>query len=323
MLGLLINRTSSLLHPLPQRCTTTGSIAKLLPARRFLRERARPSQTNKNLWSIDNHVVAKNWPPLEETGDPITPKRCRDMMHHLNAQEMERMRRLRNFPMPKINPGDLVEVKYELSRSQQTFAVFQGYCVEVRNKWLNSSFVLKNTYDGVGVEQLIPRYSPRLLNVRVVRAIASKPQVDPRPMSRNYRYHWHNYVRHKFSKSKRLLWKFQTPTKPGIMSLEPKIRREFANLRQRYKMRRLEAGLPPYIFPGPYHVTRRQTREVKAELYRRMLVYAWDERRMRAEKLRRRAEKTQWGVYKINRTPVNTAVDQLPSYHPLAQNLPK
>merc|ERR1719191_2304144 len=133
---------------------------------------------------MDNSVATKNWPPLEEIGDPMNPKRCRDIMHHLNVLEMERMRRARPFPMPKINPGDLVEVKYELSRSQQTFAVFQGFCIEVRNKFLNSGFVLKNTYDGVGVEQLVPRYSPRVLGVRVVHALKPRiPKVDPRPPS--------------------------------------------------------------------------------------------------------------------------------------------
>lgn len=102
--------------------------------------------------------------------------------------------------MPEIRPGDLVEIRYELSRTQQTQAVFQGllqstfnrslllwwdsftgfltlclpfqsigYCVEVRDKDLDSCFVLKNTYDGVGVTQLVPKHSPRLLNVRVSR----------------------------------------------------------------------------------------------------------------------------------------------------------
>jgi len=291
---------------------------------RHMRERPRVSGAAKQVFTMDNPVVAKHWPPLDDIGDPISPKRCRDIMHHLNVQEIERMRRLRAFAaMPKINPGDLVEVKYELSRSQQTFAVFQGFCVEVRNKWLNSSFKLKNTYDGVGVEQLIPRYSPRLLSVRVVRAIPQGPKADKRPMTRNYRYMWHYYVRGKYSHGKRLEWRHQTPQKPGIMSLEPRIRRELANLRQRYQMQRQEARLPPYIFPGPYHVTRRQTREVKAEMHRRQLVYAWDDRLRRKEKLKRLKEKHKWGVYKIDKEPRTTALTQLPSYHPLKGNLPK
>lgn len=254
----------------------------------------------------------------------MTPKRCRDIMHHLHVLEMERMRRARPFPMPKINPGDLVEVKYELSRSQQTFAVFQGFCIEVRNRWLNSAFVLKNTYDGVGVEQLIPRYSPRLLQVRVVRSLNPPiPKVDTRPLTRNYRYMWHTYVRGKYGKGKRLYWRWQTPTRQGIMSLEPRIRRELAQIRHRYSMQRTEAKLPPYIFPGPYHITRRMTRETKAELYRRMLIYAWDERQQRKEKKRRLKEKHRWGTYKIDKEPRTSALSDLPSYHPLMDNLPK
>lgn len=298
--------------------------ACIYAARRWIRERPRVSQAASRMHNIDNPVTAKSWPPPEEIGDPISPKRCRDIMHHLNVLEMDRMRKQRPFPMPQFQPGDLLEVRYELSRSQQTFAVFQGFCTEVRNKWLNSAFVLKNTYDGVGVEQLVPRYSPRVLGVRVVHALQPRvPKVDPRPPSRNYRYMWHYYVRGKYSKGKRLLWKFHMPQRPGIMSLEPRIRRELANIRRRYQMQRAEAQLPSYIFPGPYHITRRQTREVKAERLRRMLIYAWDERQQREAKKRRLKEKHKWGVYKINKEPKVTALTDLPSYHPLEGNLPK
>jgi len=84
-------------------------------------------------------------------------------------------------------------------------------------------------------------------------------------------------------------------------------------------MQRVEAKLPPYIFPGPYQITRRQTREVKAELERRMLVYAWDERRKRQEKKRRMRVKQKWGVYKMPRLDggATPAIDKLPSYHAL------
>lgn len=293
-------------------------------AKRWLRERARPSHAAEKIFTLDNPVVAKNWPPAHDVGNPMTPKRCRDIMFSLHIQEMERMRRMRTFSMPTIRPGDLVEVKYELSRSQQTFAVFQGFCVEVKNKLLNSSFVLKNTYDGVGVEQLIPRYSPRLLGVRIVQALNPRPPtIDPRPSSRNYRHHWHNFARGKYSWGKRLRWRFHTPQRPGIMNMEPKIRRELANIRRRYQMQRVEARLPPYIFPGPYHVTRRQTREIKAERYRRMLIYAWDERQQRETKKRKLREKHMWGRYKIDKTSPTAALEELPSYHPLMENLPK
>lgn len=293
-------------------------------SRRWLRDRPRPSKAHEHVYTIDNVAAAKEWPPLADIGDPISPKRCRDIMYHLNVLEIERMRKLRPFPMPKFAPGDLLEVRYELSRSQQTFAVFQGFCTSVRNKFLNSGFLLKNTYDGVGVEQLVPRYSPRVLNVHVVHALPQRPvKLDPRPPTRNNRYMLQYYVRGKYSKGKRLMWRWPMPQKPGLMSLEPKIRRELANIRRRYMFQRAEARLPPYIFPGPYHITRRQTREVKAERYRRMLVYAWDERQQREAKKKRLREKHRWGTYKIDKEPTTTALSDLPSYHPLSENLPK
>ncbi|CAE7932749.1 50S ribosomal protein L19 [Symbiodinium microadriaticum] len=300
---------------------TLGSCAI---ARRWLRERARPSRAGEKVFTVDSPVVGKQWPPMDQVGDPMTPQRCRDIMHQLHQQEIEKMRSQRSFPMPQIRPGDLVEVKYELSRSQQTFAVFQGFCVEVRNKFLNSGFVLKNTYDGVGVEQLVPRYSPRVLGVRVIQALKPRSaNVDKRPFTRNYRYAWHYFVRGKYSWGKRLRWRFHTPQRPGIMSLEPKIRRELAAVRRRYQMQRKEARLPPYIFPGPYHVTRRQTREVSAERYRRMLIYAWDERQQREAKKKRLADKHRWGKFRIDKEPKTTALSDLPSYHALMENLPK
>eukprot|EP00397_Hematodinium_sp_SG-2012_P050305 GEMP01058402.1.p1 GENE.GEMP01058402.1~~GEMP01058402.1.p1 ORF type:complete len:235 (+),score=44.79 GEMP01058402.1:367-1071(+) len=229
---------------------------------------------------------------------------------------MIKMKAQRTYIMPDIQPGDLIEVRYELSRSQQTFAVFQGYCVEVRKKKLNSGFILKNTYDGVGVEQLFPFYSPRILDVRMIRALPRREKVDRRPYTRNYRYMWQNYVRGKYSRGKKTFWK-NTPVKAGIMSLEPRMRKDLSILRRQYQMQRKEANLPPYIFPGPYSITRRQTREVKAEMHRRMLLYAHDDRRQRKLKLQKRKERSAWGTYQMKMPMVAPAVSALPAYHKL------
>jgi len=284
---------------------------------RWMRLRARESKASAQNYSIDNPITAKTWPPLEEVGEPITLPRCREIIHHLHLEEMEKLKAQRTFIMPDIRPGDLVEVRYELSRSQQTFAVFQGYCVEVRNKRLNSNFILKNTYDGVGVEQLFPFYSPRILDVRMIRALPRREKVCPLPRTRNYRYMWQHYVRGKYSRGKKTFWK-DTPVKAGIMSLEPRIRKELSQIRTRYQMQRKEANLPPYIFPGPYSITRRQTREVKAEMHRRMLIYAHDDRRQRLEKIKKREAKSKWGVFRMEREHhVAPAVTRLPADHPL------
>ncbi|KAF4699809.1 hypothetical protein FOZ62_013729, partial [Perkinsus olseni] len=170
-----------------------------------------------------------------------------------------------------------------------------------------------------------PRYSPRLLDVRVVKSIGSyeRDRLDRRPRNRNYRYQWWYYKRHMYSEGYQVRWQ-AIPQKFGVMSLEPRLGRELALLRRRYNMMRLEAGLPPYVWAGPYQIHQRMSREGKAEQNRRQLLYAYDERRKRALKKKLQRMKVKWGVYKIDKEPRVPAVDRLMAYHPLTpHNLPK
>ena len=289
-----------------------------------IRVRAKDALTLQRRYTPDNPVTAGNWPPPLKPGEPleITRDYCRSLIKSLELEEEARLQAKMPFTMPSITEGDLVEVKYELSRTKQSFSVFQGYCVEVRHKRLNGGFVLKNTFDGIGVEQFFPFNSPRLINVTVVRALKNANPVTLdvlKPRTRNYRYQWHRLVRHRHSEGKRVHWRLLRQN-PGILSLEPKLRTELNILRRRYNNMRVEAGLPPYLWPGPYHIHQRQSREVTAEQNRRMLVYAWDERRLRATKLAARNRKSKWGVFSLEKKQS----DPLPSYHTLSQgNLPK
>ncbi|KAF4652637.1 hypothetical protein FOL47_010992 [Perkinsus chesapeaki] len=225
-------------------------------------------------------------------------------MEHLKLKEIDDMKKKRTFTMPRITLGDLVEVRYEISRSKKTFGTFQGYVIRTANKLLDSTFTLKNSYDGITVEQTFPRYSPRLLDVRVVKSIGSyeRDRLDRRPRNRNYRYQWWYYKRHMYSEGYQIRWQ-AIPQKFGVMSLEPRLGRELALLRRRYNMMRLEAGLPPYVWAGPYQIHQRLSREGKAEQNRRQLLYAYDERRKRALKKKLQRMKVKWGVYKIDKEP--------------------
>ncbi|KAF4693302.1 hypothetical protein FOZ60_011270 [Perkinsus olseni] len=164
-----------------------------------------------------------------------------------------------------------------------------GYVIRTANKLLDSTFTLKNSYDGITVEQ----------------------------------YQWWYYKRHMYSEGYQVRWQ-AIPQKFGVMSLEPRLGRELALLRRRYNMMRLEAGLPPYVWAGPYQIHQRMSREGKAEQNRRQLLYAYDERRKRALKKKLQRMKVKWGVYKIDKEPRVPAVDRLMAYHPLTpHNLPK
>jgi large subunit ribosomal protein L19 len=323
-------------------------LKRLAPCSRYFRTRARECESEFRNFVVENRkvvnpphmreqslsiknqlnesisLVNKPWPPLvpKEDSIRITKPYCRKLLREIELGEIVRMKKQQSFIMPRISLGDLVQVRYELSRTQQTFSVFEGYCIKIAKKGLNASFTLKNTYDGVAVEQLFPFYSPRLLEVRMLKQ--ANPHITRgrrklRMTNRNYRYKWQYYVRHLYSEGFRVRWR-QIRQHPGVMSLEPRIKRELANLRRQYAMMRQEAGLPAYIWPGPYQIHMRQSREVNAERMRRMLVYAWDAKRL--DNAKQRAKRSRWGRNKIVKP--DSILNDLPRDHILAPgNLPK
>ncbi|ORM41409.1 General transcription factor 3C polypeptide 3 [Babesia sp. Xinjiang] len=267
---------------------------------RGLRTRALVGEAPEAHYVVENPKTSAKWPPIHDHGDPFTIEKCKKILFDLNALEIDRMVKARKFNMPSINLGDLIEVKYELSRTQQTFATFQGYCVEIRNRGLNSSFTLKNAFDGVGVTQMVPCYSPRLMNVKVMKSVSSAVKMANRvaniakPITRDYRYRFHLNVRHRFSRRSGV-------HKPGIRSFESRLKNRIVRLKNSYYQMRLEAGLPAYVWGGAYNLnTRRRSRLVRAETNRRIRIYSMDEERSRREKLRKRRQRSSWGVYKVS-----------------------
>ncbi|CXH82314.1 mitochondrial ribosomal protein L19 precursor, putative [Plasmodium berghei] len=315
--------------------------------KRYIRTKVITSLNKYKCYNIKNEKTSKYWPNINciDKDEENIEKKCkekgqenkktifyhknymhdfynRQLMHNLHLVEMNKMNKLRNFKMPKIHTGDLIEIKYELSRSQQTFAIFQGYCVDIRRKRLDSSFIVKNIFDGVGVEQLIPFYSPRILYVKNIRSLYNINEEKlksyykiNKPITRDYRYMWQYNIRGKYEKPR-------GQHKPGIRSIEPKIRRRLAKLKKKYMKRRIESNLSSYIFGGVYaQYTRKRTRLVRAEIYRRMLIYALDEENRRKQKLNKRREKEHWSNFKINKNKGDNAFMSLPSNHPLLNTL--
>ncbi|CDJ36944.1 ribosomal protein L19, putative [Eimeria tenella] len=245
---------------------------------------------------------------------PQNKNACKDLIHLLMLQEVKKLQKERTFRLPHFGPGDLVEVQYELSRSQQTVATFQGYVVSVRQRSLNSSVVLRNGVKGVAVEQRIPLFSPRLLSFKVLRSASSPSQAfvasPPPPPTRDYRYKWKYNVRGKYERRR-------GTHKPGVRTVEHRLRSRVSSLLHRYMRQRLAANLPPYVWGGPYpRLREKRTKEIRGELYRRMLVYSFDEQRRRQERLRKRRESHKFGVYKLRRQRA-TALEVLPPDHPL------
>ncbi|OEH77925.1 ribosomal protein [Cyclospora cayetanensis] len=292
-----------------------------LPAGATAAHGSRKDQQSEVLAAAEEQLLQRGrWAgrPLADTPaaalKPLNKNACKDLIHLLMLQEMKKLQRARRFRLPQFAPGDLVEVQYELSRSQQTVGTFQGYVLSVRQRSLNTSFVLRNAVQGVSVEQRIPLFSPRLLSLKVLRSASSSSQSfvadPPPPPTLDYRYKWKYLVRGKYERKRGV-------HKPGVRTVEHRLRSRVSSLLHRYMRQRISANLPPYVWGGPYpRLREKRTKEIRGELYRRMLVYSFDEQRRRQERLRKRRENQKFGVFKLRKQRA-TALETLPPDHPL------
>ena len=72
--------------------------------------------------------------------------------------------------IPAFRAGDTIAVKIRIidGASERT-SIFQGVCVARSSKGINSFFVVRKMSSDIGVERVIPLYSPLVAGVEVVR----------------------------------------------------------------------------------------------------------------------------------------------------------
>ncbi|KAF4705464.1 hypothetical protein FOZ63_004089 [Perkinsus olseni] len=71
-------------------------LCSLLSSVREMRARARPSEASQKVFTVDNPVTSKNWPPNVKQ-EPITPEYCETLMEHLKLKEIDDMKKKRTF----------------------------------------------------------------------------------------------------------------------------------------------------------------------------------------------------------------------------------
>lgn len=82
----------------------------------YVGTRARPSEASQKVFTIDNPVTSKNWPPNVKQ-EPITPEShqsvgtnldaflyryCKTLMEHLKLKEINEMKKKRTFTVKSI-----------------------------------------------------------------------------------------------------------------------------------------------------------------------------------------------------------------------------
>ena len=72
--------------------------------------------------------------------------------------------------VPDFGPGDTVTVQVKVKEgNRERLQAFQGVVIGRRNRGLNSSFTVRKTTHGIGVERVFPVHSPLVDSVRVDR----------------------------------------------------------------------------------------------------------------------------------------------------------
>ena len=86
-----------------------------------------------------------------------------NIIQQLEAEQMNR-------EVPEFGPGDTVVVQVKVKEgTRERLQAFEGVCIAVRNRGLNSSFTVRKMSHGEGVERVFQTYSPTVDSITVKR----------------------------------------------------------------------------------------------------------------------------------------------------------
>ena len=72
--------------------------------------------------------------------------------------------------MPEFSPGDTVSVQVRVKEgSRERLQAFEGVVIGIKNRGINSAFVVRKISHGVGVERTFQTHSPLISKIEVKR----------------------------------------------------------------------------------------------------------------------------------------------------------
>lgn len=86
-----------------------------------------------------------------------------NIIDEINAEQL-------NKEIPQFAPGDTIVVSVKVKEgNRERLQAFEGVCIAVRNRGLNSAFTVRKISHGTGVERVFQTYSPMIDSVTVKR----------------------------------------------------------------------------------------------------------------------------------------------------------
>ena len=89
-----------------------------------------------------------------------------DLIKQLEQEEIQRLGK----KIPAFAPGDTVVVSVNVVEGERKrVQAYEGVVIAIRNRGLNSSFIVRKISSGEGVERTFQTYSPLIANIDVKR----------------------------------------------------------------------------------------------------------------------------------------------------------
>jgi len=86
-----------------------------------------------------------------------------NIIDEINAEQL-------NKDIPKFAPGDTIVVNVKVREGdRERLQAFEGVCIAIRNRGLNSAFTVRKISHGTGVERVFQTHSPLIDSITVKR----------------------------------------------------------------------------------------------------------------------------------------------------------
>lgn len=91
-----------------------------------------------------------------------------NLLQKFNAGMQEKL--MGDKKHPDFKAGDTIRVNFKIVEgANERIQAFEGLCIAIFNRGLDSSFVVRKISHGEGVERIFPTYSPRIDSIDLVK----------------------------------------------------------------------------------------------------------------------------------------------------------
>jgi large subunit ribosomal protein L19 len=86
-----------------------------------------------------------------------------NIIDEINAEQMTNV-------FPEFAPGDTIVVSVKVKEgNRERVQAFEGVCIAIRNRGLNSAFTVRKISHGTGVERVFQTHSPLIDSIKIKR----------------------------------------------------------------------------------------------------------------------------------------------------------